>query len=90
MIDELPHGIASRSKMRTAAEQLAKPETTNKARGDRAGGVVLDLVEMLSGAQDVVSVVKRLVGRILFRHEAQVVCDVGEVMSCDPVEHVVD
>lgn len=45
---------------------------------------------MLPGAQDVVGVVERLVGRILFRHETQVVRDIGIVMPCDAVEHVED
>jgi hypothetical protein len=90
MVDELPHGIAPRSGVGTASKQLSEPEAADETRGDGACGFVLDLVEMLPGAQDVVGVVERLVGRILFRHEAQIVSDMGEVMPCDPVEHVED
>lgn len=35
-------------------------------------------------------VVERFVGRVLLRHEAQVVGDMGEVVPSDPIEHVED
>lgn len=90
MIDQLPHGVAPRSDMATTAEQLCEPESADETLGDGVGDFVLDLAEMLPGAQDVMGIVEGLVGRFLLRHEAQVIRHVGEVFSGDPVEHVED
>ncbi len=89
-VDELPHRIASRSDVAASAQEFGEAEASDETPGDGSRGFVLDLVEMLPGAQDVVGVVERLVGRILFRHETQVVRDMRVVMPCDTVEHVED